>query len=284
MTRPFSANADLAPITDDDVSVIARLLREKSGIRVLPAQSSMLQSRLGRRLRGLGMATFRDYARFVDTPEGAAELKDMILALTTNVTHFFREAHHFDLLSATVLPPLIQRARQKERIRLWSAGSSSGQEPYSIAMCLAKLAPDLASLDIRILATDIDTTVLQSADRGVYSQEVMEHVPPEFRNRFFQRTQDGFRISDGIHSIVTFRELNLHQDWPMKGKFDVIFCRNVAIYFDTLAQNRLWQRLGSALTADGWLFLGHSERIPSDVQTGLRSSGVTVYRRISANV
>ncbi|WP_051909707.1 CheR family methyltransferase [Paenirhodobacter enshiensis] len=277
MTQTGHPRTELAHIDADDVAQIARLLREHTGIKVLPAQASMLQSRLGRRLRGLGMKQFHDYVAYVTSRQGEGELREMISALTTNVTNFFREKHHFDQLSAEVLPPLIERARQGARIRLWSAACSSGQEPYSMAMCLLDLLPDAKSLDIRVLGTDIDVQMLQIAREGIYSAEHIENMSPEMRNRYFQRRPDGFHISTALRDIVTFRELNLHQEWPMRGRFDAIMCRNVAIYFDLEAQGRLWRRLERALAPEGWLFLGHSERIPSEIPTALRSAGVTAY-------
>lgn len=278
MTLSHSTKPDMAHLSPADIAEISRLLRERTGIKIMPAQSSMLQSRLGRRLRNLGLSTFADYLVFVGSQDGEEELKSMISALTTNVTHFFRESHHFDFLNETVLPQLLTRARHGDRIRFWSAGCSSGQEPYSIAMAIAMQAPDLHKLDVRILATDIDAPMIIQAKRALYRPEALEPIPQTLRNRFFSHRPDGYEFSAELRRIITFRELNLLDIWPMHGPFDVIFCRNVAIYFDSDAQERLWKRLENILAPGGWLFMGHSERMPTAGGTRLQSVGVTTYQ------
>jgi chemotaxis protein methyltransferase CheR len=186
--------------------------------------------------------------------------------------------HHFDALRRSVLPPLIERARGGGRVRLWSAGCSTGQEAFSIAMTLFDLAPDAADLDIRILATDIDPGVITDAQTGLFDVAAAASIPPAIRQRFTDRVPDGLRIAQPLRSVIRFRELNLLSPWPMRGHFDVIFCRNVVIYFAPATQAALWPRLAAATGPEGWLFVGHSERVPTGPGSPFSSAGITTYR------
>jgi len=263
--------------TEADMQAIAEILHRKAGIVLAPSKGPMVQSRLGKRLRRLGIGDYRSYLALITSESGEDELKAMISALTTNVTHFFREKHHFDTLRSRALPPLIARARAGERIRIWSAGSSNGQEAFSIAMVLAELAPDHEALDIRILATDIDPQVIAAGQAAIYDAPLLDTVPQPLRERFFRPVAAGFQVVDSLRGLVTFRELNLHARWPMRGRFSIIFCRNVVIYFDPLAQARLWARFEERLEPGGWIFVGHSERI-ARAGSRLESAGITTYR------
>lgn len=267
-----------APPTAGELAEIARMMRDGAGIVIAEGKSSMVQSRLAKRLRALGLRDYQTYLDYVRGPEGADEFSRMLSALTTNVTQFFRENHHFEQLRAEVLPSLIARARAGGRVRIWSAGCSSGQEPYSIAMVLCELAEDAASLDIRILATDIDPEMTAHGRVAQYEQASAESVPAPLARMFLRREAGLVEIADPPRRLVSFRELNLHAPWPMRGPFDVIFCRNVAIYFDKPAQDALWQRFEAALAPGGWLFLGHSERLSAERPTRLASAGITSYR------
>ncbi|MFP1644886.1 CheR family methyltransferase [Pontitalea aquivivens] len=263
-----------------DVARIAAILHEAAGIVIAPGKQSMVQSRLAKRLRALGLTDFASYLALVTSDRGAEERRRMVSALTTNVTHFFREAHHFETLRTKVLPPLLQHARARQRVRLWSAGCSSGQEAYSIAMTIADLAgPDLDRLDLKILATDIDGDMVARGTAALYDAASIEGVPDAMRQRFLTPEAGGFRVVPALRAMVSFRELNLHDRWPMKGCFDVIFCRNVVIYFDAPTQEKLWARFETALTPGGWLFVGHSERVPLRANGALRTAGITTYRR-----
>ncbi|MBW6506993.1 MAG: protein-glutamate O-methyltransferase [Rhodobacteraceae bacterium] len=273
---PLSPGA-FAPPNAAELAVIARLLHEGAGIVIGDGKASMVQSRLAKRLRALGLSDYRSYLALLETPAGADERGRMLSALTTNVTHFFRENHHFELLRTKVLPPLLARARAGGKVRIWSAGCSSGQEPYSIAMVLCDLADDIARLDIRILATDIDPEMTARGRDARYDAASCETIPAALAKRFLTHDGDGARLCDPARSLVTFRELNLHSTWPMQGRFDIIFCRNVAIYFDKVAQETLWHRFEATLNPGGWLFLGHSERLPADAATCLVTAGITSY-------
>lgn len=267
-----------APPSAAELAEIARLMREGAGIVIAESKASMVQSRLAKRLRALGLRDFQSYLDHVQGPEGAAEYARMLSALTTNVTQFFRENHHFEQLRAEVLPPLLARARAGGRVRIWSAGCSSGQEPYSIALLVCNLAEDAAALDIRILATDIDPEMTAFGRAARYDKASAAGVPKPLARDFLLNDVGQVEIADLPRSLVSFRELNLHATWPMRGPFDVIFCRNVAIYFDKPAQDALWQRFEAALAPGGWLFLGHSERLSAERPTRLVTAGITSYR------
>lgn len=261
--------------TRKDFRLIASILYEDSGIHLIDAKAPLVYSRLGKRLRQLGLTCFSEYCQLLQGAEGAGERATLLSALTTNVTRFFRESHHFDALRQQVAGSLAPIARAGGRVRLWSAGCSNGHEPYSMAMVLLAELPEAADLDVRILATDIDPLVVDRARAGLYSVEDVEPVPRALASRFVINEDGGVRMADPLRSLVSFGVLNLHADWPMRGQFDAIFCRNVAIYFDDETQRRLWTRFAGSLTADGRLYIGHSERaeIPE-----LLSDGLTIYR------
>jgi chemotaxis protein methyltransferase CheR len=280
--RPVSIKDDL---TDTSFECIARIAHEQAGLVLPHAKKNMVKSRVIRRLRALKISSFEAYTDLVRSPEGAGELRNLINALTTNVSQFFRENHHFDLLRQTVLPPLLQKAARGGKVRIWSAGCSNGQEPYTIAMVLNELDPNLASHDIRILATDIDAEVLAFARKGAYPLAMMEGVPPALAAKYFGPVagdSDQRQVTEALSRLVTFRELNLHERWPMQGAFDLIFCRNVLIYFDPAMQERLLSRFREILLPDGWLMLGHSERIPASIAADFVSGGITALRKADA--
>lgn len=262
-----------------DFKAIAEILYADSGIHLTDAKIPLVYSRLGKRLRALGMTRFRDYCELIATSAGSEERKAMLSALTTNVTRFFREPHHFDALKDQ-MDRLADRAKAGARLRLWSAGCSNGHEPYSMAMTLLDAIPDAARLDVRILATDIDPAVVARAMKGEYSAPDIEPIPASMKGRYVAKQGTGWKVKDEVQRLVAFRVLNLHADWPMKGRFDAIFCRNVAIYFDDVTQRRLWQRFGDKLTPEGRLYIGHSERADAP---NLVSDGLTVYRRSGAH-
>jgi chemotaxis protein methyltransferase CheR len=204
----------------------------------------------------------------------------MLASLTTNVTRYFREPHHFEHLKSRVLPELVTRARAGGRVRLWSAGCSTGQEAYTIALTLLEAMPEAADRDVRILATDIDPNVVATGRAAAYSDDAVQPVPPALRSRWMVRVKDGGRDAWGcgeeMRRLVSFRELNLMGTWPMKGRFDVIFCRNVVIYFDEPTQARIWSRFAPLLTPGGRLYVGHSERVTDLAK--FETDGLTTYR------
>jgi chemotaxis protein methyltransferase CheR len=257
------------------------MLHEDSGIHLPDSKATLVYSRLAKRLRGLGLSSFRDYCELIAGAEGVGERQSMLAALTTNVTRFFREPHHFDHLRDKLLPDLIAEAKSGGRVRLWSAGCSTGQEPYSIALTVLSAFPDAGSFDVRILATDIDPVVLETAKTAIYDGEAIAAIPEPMRKRWMRSvTNPGgearWRVGDEARDLIAFRELNLNGPWPVKGCFHAIFCRNVAIYFEEATQARIWTRFGDLMTEKSRLYIGHSERVNDDHR--FQSDGLTVYR------
>lgn len=274
--------AERLMLTDADFAIIADLAMRDFGLHLTPAKRELVYSRLLKRLNHLGLERFQDYCQFVQGPQGAAERQAMLSALTTNVTHFFREEHHFHLLRDKVLPPLIEAARKGGKVRIWSAACSAGQEPYSLAFTILDQCPEAARLNIRILATDVDPQILARAQNGVYPAEELKAIPEPAR-RYTEKNDAGtFAIAAKARELITFGNINLIEAWPIKGPFDVIFCRNVAIYFDKSTQSRLWVRFADLLSPGGHLCIGHSERVAGPAEPLLRPVGVTAYRRLMA--
>jgi chemotaxis protein methyltransferase CheR len=283
MTAAFKAGPGEFAYGPEDFATIARILHDETGIHLPPSKATLVYSRIAKRLRALRLESFREYCALVGEAGGSDERNHMLAALTTNVTRFFREPHHFEHLKSKLLPPLIHRARAGHKLRIWSAGCSSGQEPYSIALTLLSLLPDARSYDIRILATDINPHVLATGRKGLYPAEEVSDVPADLRKTWIDELrQDGdgvCQLDDAVRGLVTFRELNLMGTWPMKGPFDAIFCRNVVIYFDESTQMRIWGRMVPLLAPRGCLYIGHSERLIGPAQAQLRIEGTTTYRK-----
>ncbi|MCU4651585.1 protein-glutamate O-methyltransferase [Roseibacterium sp. SDUM158016] len=272
-------------MSDADFSAFSRLIHAETGIVMNEGKRSMLVSRLSRRLRAMGLDDFGAYRRLLETGAGEAERRELISAITTNVTSFFREPVHFEVL-ASMAPEMAARARHGERIRIWSAGCSSGEEPYSIAMTLAEAWPDASKADFRLLATDIDPEMVARARRGTYdAQQLGPNAPPALRRHAHHRTgEPTFAIDPALRATMRFEELNLLGPWPFQGMFDIIFCRNVVIYFDAETRLRLWRRFAERLRPGGTLFIGHSERVDADLEDFLQPAGVTQYRRTARPV
>ncbi len=259
---------------------VRQLAERAAGLSIPESKRAMVQSRLSRRLRATGITAFGTYLDLVERPDGQEERNHMVSALTTNVSHFFRENHHFETFTAEVIPELQARAASGAPVRLWSAGCSTGQEPYSIAMTLLSAWPEAAKSDVRILATDIDRPVLDRARAGVFDARQVSQVPDLLRQRYFRQTgSEMLTIVPLLQDMIAFRSLNLLDPWPMRQAFDAVFCRNVVIYFSEARQAQLWPRFRDSLRPGGWLFLGHSERVANPDALGLISSGVTTYRR-----
>ncbi len=271
--------------TSSDFKRIAGLIYDQAGIVLTESKANLVYSRLAKRLRALQVASFADYCRLIAAPEGADERGVMLNALTTNVTRFYREPHHFEDLRERVLIPALPRLRAGGRMRLWSAACSSGQEPYSMALTVLSVLPEAAELDIKILATDIDSKIVAQAREGIYSDEHAAPIPADLRNRWMERDatdRTEWRVGPQARSLVTFNEMNLIGQWPAKGPFDAIFCRNVVIYFDEPTQEKIWSRFTPLLAPQGRLYIGHSERVGANI-AGLASDGLTVYRRTSGD-
>jgi chemotaxis protein methyltransferase CheR len=265
---------------------IAKAVREYAGITLLDTKMALVQARLAKRLRALGMTEFGTYCQLIESRDEEAlhERQELITAITTNVTRFFREPHHFEMLRTRVLPPLIECARKGGRVRLWSAGCSTGEEPYTIALTLLESLPDASRYDIKILASDLDRAVLATASRGIYPERALEAVPAAARRMHFDAIpgegEPCFSIASAPRALISFRQLNLTLPLPMRGTFDVIFCRNVVIYFDAETESTVWKAFSERMLPGSWLFVGHSERVNTLALPIFESDGVTSYRRV----
>ncbi|MDT3707323.1 MAG: protein-glutamate O-methyltransferase CheR [Thiobacillus sp.] len=271
-------------LSDREFNRVKARVYAEAGISLSAAKRTLVVSRLSKLVRALGLPTIDAYLDHLERAGSAAQAQDFINALTTNLTRFWREEHHFEHL-ATHVGGLLQRARPaaagRPRLRIWSAGCSTGQEPYTIALSLLAAHPDLRRWDFRILATDIDTSVLARAAGGIYPESELNGLSAG-RVRLFERPGDGtIRIPAAAREVVAFKPLNLMAAWPMKGPFDAIFCRNVAIYFDKPTQGALFGRLGGMLAPGGFLYIGHSENLGTG-STGVRPVGKTIYQSAPA--
>jgi len=266
------------PLTWEDFHRIAALVHGQAGIVLAEGKANLVYSRLAKRLRIIGLRNFRDYCDLVQSDQGAAERSALISALTTNVTRFFREDHHFRYLEEKVWPEL---ARASRRVRVWSAGCSSGEEPYSIALSLLHAIKDAPQRDMLILASDLDPEMVADGLAARYPATRLADIPVAYRDLVERPSRDDtFTFSQTVRNLIRFRELNLIGPWPLHGKFDVIFCRNVMIYFDEETQNRIWGRFADVIAPGGTLCIGHSERIDLG-QHPFDLVGQTIYRRKS---
>jgi chemotaxis protein methyltransferase CheR len=267
--------------TNRDFRWVTSEIHSRAGISLSDAKRDLVYNRLSRRLRALGMKSVADYREFIELGD-ENEATEFVNAITTNVTSFFREDHHFDFLSRTGLPEIIKRNQASRRARIWSAGCSSGEEPYSIAMTLLESGAALEDWDIRVLATDIDTKVVDRARQGVYALDRADPIGKARLRRWFHRGSGDnagkVRAVDPLRNMITFRQLNLMSSWPMGGPFDVIFCRNVMIYFDKETQSRLLDRYADLLSDGGYLIIGHSESTGPTKRFEL--VGRTIYRKL----
>lgn len=271
--------------SDTDFRSLVVLARERTGISLSDSKRNLIYSRLSRRLRALGMTSFRAYREYLNSPDGELEIESFINSISTNLTKFFRESHHFDHLRDRVALPFSQASSSKsgQRLRIWSAGCSTGEEPYTIAAVLRRAVPDVERQDVKILATDIDTEVLSKGANGEYPAASIDDIPENYRSLFQPKGSRGTAlvISDELKSLISFRHLNLmEQPWPMRGLFDAIFCRNVMIYFDGPTKATLIDRFVEQLRPGGWLYIGHSESLLG-THNHLSHAGRTIYRRNS---
>jgi chemotaxis protein methyltransferase CheR len=267
--------------SDADFRSLVGLAREHAGIALSDSKRNLVYTRVSRRLRALGFTAFRQYRDYL--AENSAELESFINAISTNLTKFFRESHHFDHFRSHVVVPFLNGSQRGDgRFRVWSAGCSTGEEPYTIASVLRHEIPNGSRHDIRILATDIDTDVLAKAARGVYPSAGFESVPRVYRDYFEPanegRNADSLMAIEDIRSLIMFRRLNLMDPWPFRGKFDAIFCRNVMIYFDNPTKTALIDRFIQSIKPGGFLYIGHSESFHG-THPELQLVGRTTYRR-----
>jgi chemotaxis protein methyltransferase CheR len=284
---PESLQVNEFEFTNADFQRVRKLVKDRSGIDLQEGKRALVYGRLARRLRQLGLASFADYLPLVEA--GDDEAVRFINALTTNVTEFFREAHHMQFLVERTVPEAIARvgrgAREPRRLRIWSAGCSTGEEPYSIAISLLEIKAKLVGWDVKILATDLDSDALATAAAGRYGSDRVAKIGAARLGRWFRSVPDGerasergrYEIASEARAMVTFKQLNLLGQWPMQGPFDAIFCRNVIIYFDDETKQGLVRRYRRMLRPEGYLFLGHSESLVGS-GLGFLPCGRTVYR------
>lgn len=267
--------------THSDFDHIRTLVRRHTGISLTEGKRDLVYGRLARRLRQLRLTSFREYCALLEAEE-SDELTQFVNAITTNLTAFFRESHHYDYLATVLLPGILRSRTQHRRLRLWSAGCSTGEEPYSLAMVVRETVPLAQGWDVKILATDIDSNVLATAEQGVYAAEKVHDMAPQRLQRWFKKgtgSKAGLvRVVPVLQRLITFRQLNLMAVWPMRGPFDVIFCRNVVIYFDKPTQQKLLDRFAELLAPQGFLFVGHSESL-FQITDRFEPLGKTIYRR-----
>lgn len=263
--------------SDADYRFISDLAHQRVGIMFGPQKKEMVYARLSRRLRALDLPDFAAYRELLASEDGRTEIENLVNAVTTNITSFFREAHHFSHIAETVLPE-IQAAGQR-RLRFWSAGCSMGMEAYSLALTLLHELKELAGYDVRILATDIDTNVLATGREGLFPQEQWEKIPTPLRRYVRHDEMTGtIEMAEELRRMVAFKPLNLLEPWPVRGPFDAIFCRNVVIYFDKPTQRTLFARFAELLKPGGWLYIGHSENL-FNVSDAFEPVGRTIYRK-----
>lgn len=280
---PAVASAELTP---ERFQRFAEFITRELGIKMSEQKIPMLQSRLHRRLRALGMGTVEEYQKYLfDSGEAEAELADFIDAVTTNKTDFLREPQHFDYLVRTVLPPPSPEVRSS--FRVWCAGCSTGEEPYTIAMYLSEYAAQCGSFDFSILATDISTQVLRAAREAVYDEKRIEPVPLEWRRKYLLRSRDPakplVRIVPALRERVRFARLNfMDADYGVREMFDAVFFRNVMIYFSRPTQEAVVRKLARQLQPGGHLFTGHSESLLG-LDVPVRMVASAVYRKASAH-
>ena len=267
------------PMTDQDFQRIAKLAGQYTGIVLGEQKRDMVYGRIARRVRKLQLVSFCSY---LDYLEGnlKEELSNFINVITTNLTSFFRENHHFDYLLKTVLKEVKKKNGASKKVRIWSAGCSTGMEPYSIAMTLQKFGIP-SDWDVKILATDLDSEVLAKATSAIYSSTEVDGLEEQTIKNYFQRNdvRKEVKIKDKVSQYLHFKRLNLLESWPMKGPFDFIFCRNVVIYFDKPTQKVLFDRYAEMLDLGGYLFIGHSENLHG-ISDRFENLGNTIYRKV----
>jgi chemotaxis protein methyltransferase CheR len=267
-------------INDKEFESFRELIYRESGIKLRDNKKDLLRQRLNKRIRVLGLSSFGEYFRLVEGDRSRKELTEMIDAISTNVTSFFRENKHFEFLAGRALPEIMDRKRTGSReIRIWSAACSSGEEPYSILFTLLESQELTSNWQIKLLATDISTKVLQKAMKGGYPADKMEGMPEALAHKYFERVEGEYVVKPKIREMVKFRWFNLITPrFPFKRQFDVIFCRNVMIYFDKPTREELIRKFSGVLAVGGYLCIGHSESL-ANTRHDLKYIQPTIYRK-----
>jgi chemotaxis protein methyltransferase CheR len=268
--------------TQEDFNFLRKLVNDRTGIVVADEKIDMFYSRLARRVRKIGLSSFKEYCDVIKSEEDGVEATQLINAITTNLTSFFRESYHFEFLSDSLVPELLKRDSKGKILRIWSAGCSTGEEPYSIAITLNRSVLLSKGWNIEILATDIDSNVLEQGAAGVYSMDQVKPIPEKYVKSGFLKGKGGrfgkVRIKPDVRNMVRFSQLNLNSKWSLPEPVDVVFCRNVIIYFDKESKKALVDRIAENLNPGGYLFIGHSESL-FRVSDRFELVGKTIYRK-----
>ncbi len=273
-------------LSSKDFLRLKEFIYQECGIKITEAKRTMLEARLQKRLRVLGFASFSQYCDYLFSPNGLAEeLVNMIEVVTTNKTDFFREPAHFEYLTRSALPELLRAGGEKRTVILWSAGCSSGEEPYTLAIVMEEFVKDHHEMNFSILATDISTRVLEKAKTAVYDEERIGPIPMDLRKKYLLKSKESknraYRVVPELRERVRFRRLNfMDGDFGFRDQIDIVFCRNVIIYFDKSTQERLLNRFCRCLSPHGYLFMGHSETLLG-MEVPLVQMAPTVYRKLT---
>jgi chemotaxis protein methyltransferase CheR len=276
-----------ATIAPREFKVVQRMIYDLAGIALSDSKQIMVQSRLAKRLREHNMFSYAEYLDLLQKDPDSEEMVRFINALTTNKTDFFRENHHFQFLSTNLFPSLKEQGEASgvRKLRIWCSASSTGEEPYSIAIAVRQFFGLDTDWDIRILASDIDTDVLKYASSGVYPSDRFAEMPSPTQKQFFDRMSRSenadWSAKSTLRDLITFRRINLQDEWPINTSFDIIFCRNVMIYFDSATQKKLVERFREKLTVDGHLIIGHSESL-FGLSNQFKSLGETIYQKVNS--
>lgn len=279
----MAANLTNKNLADKDFKKLSQFITAECGIKVPPTKRTMLESRLQRRLRSLGMSDYKDYCEYLFSLKGMEiEMPHLLDAVTTNTTHFFREPNHFDYLFNTVLPDWHARFGSRKEMVVWSAGCSSGEEPYTLSMVLSEFAEQNRGFSFVIVATDINNEVLEKAQTAIYHEDRISGIPALLKRKYLLRSKDRrkkvVRIIPELRNRVRFRRLNFMGEFGFREPLDIIFCRNVMIYFDRIVQEKLLQKFVSHLSPHGYIFIGHSESL-AGMDLGLEQAAPTIYRK-----
>lgn len=275
----MAANSDLS---DALFKKISAYVYEVCGINLTERKRELVNTRIGKIIREKNLSGFREYYDTLISDTTGEAVSDLMNAISTNLTSFFRESKHFEYLERELLPQIRERAIKSGKLsfRAWSAGCSTGAEVYTLAMVIAHTIPDALAWDSKLLATDIDTNVMNTGAQGVYPKEMVKPVPLPYLSKYFQRSEDGqrYRVKQILRRLVQFKYLNLIEPFPFRGKFDIIFCRNVMIYFDKTTQQNLVDKFSNALKPGGVLFIGHSEGL-SGLKHNMSYIKPTIYQK-----
>jgi len=269
-------------LSDNDFNFLREFVKERTGINLSDAKRELVYGRLAKRLRVLKLGGFGEYCNRLKEGDDT-ETANLVDSITTNLTSFFRENHHFEYLANELIPRIQKENHISRRLRIWSAGCSSGEEPYSIAMVLKETMPSTGGWDAKVLASDLDSKVVARAKSGVYDFGRINSLPSHRLKRWFNKGKGDnahqIQASPDLQNLITFKQLNLMHEWPIKGPFDAIFCRNVVIYFDKPTQRILFDRYADLLVDGGILFIGHSESL-FKVSDRFKLLGKTIYQKI----